>query len=96
MRVKAVDAGKVFAKAGLRVGDLITAVEHIPVKNTETFRVLLRRALAVDDGIWLGVIRNGKPVKLFVQPPPLRKSKGSAYFHRKIKGVSVLSRSGGA
>jgi hypothetical protein len=46
VRVKAVDATKAFAKAGLRVGDVITAVDGQASANPEAFRRQLRSALA--------------------------------------------------
>jgi len=69
VRVKAVDAKKPFAQAGLRVGDVITAVEGEAVDSPDTFRRLLRRALTVDEGCTLGVLRSGKTLEVRVPIP---------------------------
>jgi hypothetical protein len=66
VRVKTVDAAKPFAKAGLRVGDLITAVQGEAVDSPETFRRLLRRAWVGDEDCRLGVLRNGKGLTIHV------------------------------
>ncbi len=69
VRVKTVDAGKPFAKAGVRVGDVITAVQGEAVDSPDTFRRLLRRALAVDESCTLGVLRSGKGLDVRVPSP---------------------------
>jgi hypothetical protein len=46
VRVTAVDGKKAFAKAGLKVGDLVTSLNASEATTPERFRRLLRRAIA--------------------------------------------------
>jgi S1-C subfamily serine protease len=69
VRVKAVDAAKPFAKAGLRVGDLLTAVQGAAVDSPETFCRLLRRAWVGDEDCTLAVVRSGKALDVRVPIP---------------------------
>jgi hypothetical protein len=69
VRVKAADAAKPFAKAGLQKGDLITAIDGTAVESYEQFRRLLRRGLAHEDGLILRVRREDKELDLPVDCP---------------------------
>jgi hypothetical protein len=67
-RVKAVDTGKAFAKAGLRAGDVITSLEGEASADPETFRRQLRSALARDEGLILQVSRGGQSRQILIPP----------------------------
>lgn len=66
-------------KAGLKVGDVITAVDGKPAKDPETFRRLLRRGTVMDQTVF-AVKRSGKDVAVTVsfrgwEPPVLKPAK---------------------
>ncbi len=61
VRVRAADVAKPFAKAGLKAGDLITAVNGAVASDPEAFRRLLRRAIVADNGLTLRVLRRQNP-----------------------------------
>ncbi len=65
-RVKEAAQGKRFAAAGLRAGDLITALDGDAVKDAESFRRLLRARLAVDADMVLKVRRGEQTIPLRV------------------------------
>jgi hypothetical protein len=67
--VKAVGGGKPFAKAGLRPGDVITAVNSQSSDSPEEFRRLLRRGLFAEDGVTLRIRRGDKALQVRVPPP---------------------------
>jgi hypothetical protein len=69
VRVKSAEKGKAFAAAGVRADDLITTVNGQPVKDTESFRRLLRASLAVDGETVLKV-RRDKQVREVRVPAP--------------------------
>jgi hypothetical protein len=69
VRVKAVDGAKAFAKAGLRPGDVIVAVDGEIVDSVDVFRRLLRHSLIVDDGLSLRVLRNGRTHDVWLNTP---------------------------
>jgi len=67
------------AKAGLKVGDVITAVDGKPAKDPETFRRLLRRGTVMDQTVFT-VKRGGKDVPVTAsylgwEPPVLKPAK---------------------
>jgi hypothetical protein len=59
VRIKTAELGKPFAKAGLRVDDLVSALDGDAVKDAETFRRVLRAKLAVE-GTTVFKVRRGK------------------------------------
>jgi hypothetical protein len=65
VRVKA--AAKSFAAAGLRAGDLLTAIDGEAVKTTDEFRLLLRTKLADGGKMVLTVRRAGQDLKIPVR-----------------------------
>jgi S1-C subfamily serine protease len=65
VRVKA--AGKSFAVAGLRAGDLLTALDGEAVKSPDEFRLLLRAKLADGGKMALAVRRAGQDLKIPVR-----------------------------
>ncbi len=65
VRVKA--AGKSFAAAGLRAGDLLTAIDGEAVKSPDEFRLLLRSKLADGGKMALAVRRAGKDLTIPVR-----------------------------
>jgi hypothetical protein len=65
VRVKA--AGKSFAAAGLRAGDLLTAIDGEAVKSPDEFRLLLRAKLADGGKMLFTVRRAGKDLKVPVR-----------------------------
>ncbi|MBX9583313.1 MAG: PDZ domain-containing protein [Gemmataceae bacterium] len=67
--VKAVAAGKPFAKAGVQVGDLVTKVGEHAVTTPEEFRRRLRDAHAVAAEATLTARRDGQPVTVRVPLP---------------------------
>jgi hypothetical protein len=69
VRVKAAEEGKPFAKAGLRVGDLITAVDGDAADSPETFRRLLRRGWVYAEGLTLRVQRGDNALDHRVATP---------------------------
>lgn len=64
VRVKEAGKGKPFAKAGLRAGDLVTALDGEAVKDAEGFRRLLRAKLAVEGTMTFKVRRGDKAVEI--------------------------------
>ncbi|HEX5269280.1 MAG TPA: PDZ domain-containing protein, partial [Gemmataceae bacterium] len=68
-RVKSAEKGKPFAEAGVRAGDLITAVNGQAVKDAESFRRLLRASLAVDGETVLKVRRDKQVSEVRVPAP---------------------------
>jgi hypothetical protein len=67
VRVKALDANKALAKAGLRVGDTVTAVDEQGFLGPDTFRRQLRSALA-RDSFTLQVSRGGQNRQIRIPP----------------------------
>jgi hypothetical protein len=65
VRVKA--AAKSFAAAGLRAGDLLTALDGEAVKSPDDFRLLLRAKLADGGKMALAVRRAGQDLKITVR-----------------------------
>ncbi len=65
VRVKA--AGKSFAAAGLRAGDLLTAIDGEAVKSPDDFRLLLRARLSDGGKMALAVRRAGKELTIPVR-----------------------------
>jgi hypothetical protein len=70
MHVKAVAPGKPFAKAGLKAGDIVLAVNACPAKSPEEFRKLLRQSYVCDEDTVLRVDRGGKRLEVRVPPSP--------------------------
>jgi membrane-associated protease RseP (regulator of RpoE activity) len=69
LRVKAVAAGKPFALAGVRPGDMIVAVDGDDTDAPEVFRRQLRRAWVAEEGAALRIIRGGKTEEIWVAAP---------------------------
>ena len=69
VRLLDVVAGTPFAKAGLRKGDMITAVDGKAADSEETLRRLLRRSLLSDDGLILRFLRDGKAHEIWLDSP---------------------------
>jgi hypothetical protein len=67
--VKSVAAGKPFAVAGVRAGDLVTKVGDHPVATPEEFRRRVRDAHAVAAEATLTVRRDGQPITVRVALP---------------------------
>jgi hypothetical protein len=67
VRVKKADAGKSFAAAGLRAGDLLTAIDGEALKSPDEFRLLLRAKLADGGKMALTVRRAGQDRKIPVR-----------------------------
>jgi len=66
VRVKGVAEGKLFARAGLKMGDAVTELDGIAIKSVESFRTLLRRKLAEGGDGKLKVRRGGKMLEVGV------------------------------
>jgi hypothetical protein len=60
-------AAKSFAAAGLRAGDLLTALDGEAVKSTDDFRLLLRAKLADGGKMLFSVRRDGHDLKVPVR-----------------------------
>src|SRR5207249_440315 len=67
VRVAEATEGKPFARAGLRAGDVITAVDGTAVNSTDAFRRLLRKAVALSEPIVLKVRRQEQTREIRVQ-----------------------------
>jgi hypothetical protein len=67
--VKALAAGKPFAAAGVRAGDLVTKVGEHPVATPEEFRRRVRDGHAVAAEATLAVRRDGQPLTVRVALP---------------------------
>jgi S1-C subfamily serine protease len=67
VRIKAAAAGKAFAGAGLRAGDLVTAIDREAVKSPDEFRLLLRSKLADGGKMVFAVRRAGQDLKVPVR-----------------------------
>ncbi len=65
-RVKEAAQGRRFAAAGVRADDLITAIDGDAVKDSESFRRLLRARLAVDADMVLKVRRGEQAIQVRV------------------------------
>jgi hypothetical protein len=68
--VATVDKGKPFARAGVRPGDVVTAIGGQRVSSPEGFRSLLRRGLAEWQRVELKVRRSGRALDLTVRCDP--------------------------
>ncbi len=66
VRVEALAAARSFAKAGIRKGDQIVAVDGVEIHSAEAFRRLLRRRMQETDSILLEIRREGKPLRIEV------------------------------
>lgn len=66
VRVKAAAEGKPFARAGLRAGDVVTAVDGTEVRSPDTFRRLLRAKMALMEETMFQVRRGDKVVEIAV------------------------------
>lgn len=66
VRVLKVHAGKRFARAGLRSGDIVLSVGGTAADSPESFRRLLRKHLAGEDDFALRVRRHGQTVEVAV------------------------------
>lgn len=64
-RLDVVAEGSVFAKAGLRAGDIVTAVDNVPLKSIDDAADLYVRASATRAAN-ISVLRAGKPMTLRV------------------------------
>jgi S1-C subfamily serine protease len=71
-RVAEVSPGGPAAEAGIRVGDVIAAVNGAPVKGENTARQVVdhMREMAADSTVKLRVMRDGKPLELQVNTRP--------------------------
>jgi S1-C subfamily serine protease len=65
LRIDAVAAGSLFAKAGLRAGDVVTSVDGRPLHSLDDAANLYARAPAMKAAT-ASVLRGGKPVTLRV------------------------------
>ena len=65
VRVDSVAAGSLFAKAGLRAGDVVSAVDGVPLKSLDDAADLYARAGSVK-AMNVAVVRGGKPIVLRV------------------------------
>lgn len=71
-RITLVVDGSPAAAAGVRVGDLVTAVNGVPAgKERESFYAELKRSLVPGRTIALSVLRDGTPVELAVTLIPV-------------------------
>ncbi len=66
IRVESVHAEKAFARAGLRAGDIIVALDKSSVQTLEEFRNLLRRKL-LDGATALSIRRDDKDLQISVK-----------------------------
>jgi RNA polymerase sigma factor (sigma-70 family) len=69
VRVQSAEEGKPFARAGMRVGDLVVALGDAPTDSPETFRRRLRTALVEGGEMTLRVHRDGKAMEVRVRCP---------------------------
>ena len=67
VRVKALAEGKPFARAGLKAGDVISALDSEAIKDSESFRRLLRRKLAEEKDAVFKVRRGEKTLEVSVR-----------------------------
>jgi hypothetical protein len=65
VRIDGLSAGSIFVKAGLRSGDLVTAVDGKPIRSLDDAADLYVRATSARN-ISVQLIRNGKPTTLRV------------------------------
>ena len=65
VRVDSVVAGSLFARAGLRAGDVITAVDGQPLRTLDDAADLYARASSARN-LTISVLRSGKPASLHV------------------------------
>jgi S1-C subfamily serine protease len=65
LRIDSVAAGSLFAKAGLRAGDVVTSVDGRPLHSLDDAANLYARAPAMKAAT-ASVLRGGKPVTLRV------------------------------
>jgi len=65
LRVDGVVAHSLFARAGLRAGDVITGVDGQPLRSLDDAAELYARASSARN-IWISVLRAGKPASLHV------------------------------
>ncbi len=65
VRVESVVAHSLFARAGLRAGDVITGVDGQPLRTLDDAAELYVRASSARN-IWISVVRGGKPASLHV------------------------------
>jgi hypothetical protein len=66
VRIKKLDAGKMFAKAGLQAGDLVLAMDMAPVPSVAAFRKMLRHSLAGQKSLLFDVQRAGNTLTISV------------------------------
>jgi S1-C subfamily serine protease len=64
-----VDNAGPFARAGLRAGDVLAALDGTEVRDPEAFRRLLRRRVAEGGLAQLRVLRDGKTTDVRVLLP---------------------------
>jgi serine protease Do len=64
--VQAVQRGGPAAKAGIQVGDVITAINGIPVQNVRRLQRLLREELKVGQQVTVALQRGGRPLEVKV------------------------------
>jgi hypothetical protein len=69
VRVQAVAKNKPFTRAGLLVGDVVTALDDHRIDSPETFRRWLRAAWADGGEVYLKVRRGAEDVKIWVRCP---------------------------
>jgi S1-C subfamily serine protease len=65
VRIDGLAAGSIFVKAGLKSGDLVTAVDGKPIKSLDDAADLYVRATSARN-ISIQIVRNGKPTTLRV------------------------------
>jgi hypothetical protein len=67
VRVKEVVEGKLFAKAGLRVGDIVTLLSGAKTDSPDVFRRLLRSKIALNTEMSFQVRRGEKTLEIVVE-----------------------------
>jgi len=65
VRVDSVASGSLFAKAGLRGGDVIASVDGVPLRSLDDAADLYARAASARN-VSVAIVRGGKPVTLRV------------------------------
>jgi type II secretion system protein C len=71
-RIRAKDNGRLFRQLGLRNDDVVTAINDVPVQDTDN-ALAMYRSLAGASRVKLAIVRDGKPLSVLVDLAILNK-----------------------